>query len=114
MTLNLETGNLSKTSVKLISESSGDRWALHMCHGTARVLQQQGPIDSSSPLDKTLLAGFRVLEATRAIMYGDETFLSQDVWQPHRPGLTSEGADWSDPMETIHRIVIQVASFSKR
>lgn len=85
-----------------------------MCHGTAKLLQLQGPIDSLSPLDKILFDGFRVLEAIRAIMYGDETFLSQDVWQQHRPGPTSEGVDWSDPMEMVHRLVIQVASFSKR
>ncbi|KAH8903621.1 hypothetical protein BR93DRAFT_884966 [Coniochaeta sp. PMI_546] len=97
---------------ELISESSGDSWAQHMCYGTSKILQMAGPTKSSSSLRRTLFDAFRVLEATRAIMYGDETFLSQDTWLSYHPssGLKQSGAP--DLMETIYTLMIQASSFA--
>ncbi|KAL6895179.1 hypothetical protein HDV57DRAFT_207 [Trichoderma longibrachiatum] len=68
---------------ELMSESSGDAWVNYMFSGTSKVLQLAGPDACSSPLQQRLFSVFRVLEANRAILYGDATFLSEKKWRLH-------------------------------
>ncbi|KAL7809322.1 hypothetical protein V8C44DRAFT_366232 [Trichoderma aethiopicum] len=77
------TPGMQLTASQLISASSGDAWAKHMFYGTSKVLQLAGPDACSSPLQQRLFSAFRVLEANRAILYGDATFLSENKWKLH-------------------------------
>lgn len=90
----------------------GDRWAQHMRYGTSRLLQLAGPTESLSPLHQTLFEAFRVLEATRAVMYGDGTFLSQSAWLSYHPNPATTISGTCDPMTSIHTLIIQTSAFS--
>ncbi|UNI22373.1 hypothetical protein JDV02_008268 [Purpureocillium takamizusanense] len=92
---------------ELMAEASGDGWATHMFYGTARVLQLAGP-GQVLPHRRGLFGAFRVLEATRAIIYGHDTFLSGDAWRSVVDG------DAANPMVAVLDLMIRASSFSKR
>ncbi|KAL6894891.1 fungal-specific transcription factor domain-containing protein [Trichoderma evansii] len=98
---------------ELMAEPSGDRWAKHMFYGTSKVLQLAGPDAHQSTLQKRLLSAFRVLEANRAILYGDDTFLSKGRWSLNNRIRTKE-AEIPDPMSEITELMIQTSRFSKQ
>ncbi|CAG5158150.1 uncharacterized protein ALTATR162_LOCUS5008 [Alternaria atra] len=99
---------------ELISETSGERFAQHMLLGMLRLLQLNGPVQSWAYLRRKLVDAFRVLEANRAILFGNGTCLSQPVWLLSQPGITARENIFSDPTEAILVLKIQMASFSKR
>jgi hypothetical protein len=100
-----------------MSETSGERWAKHVVHGTSKMLALAGPTSLSTSLRQRLFDAFRVLEANRAIFFGDETFLAQPAWASHHPSryslLSGEGIH-RDPVDTIFSLKLRVATFSKR
>lgn len=96
-----------------MAEPSGDGWAKHMLHGTSKVLQLAGPDAHQSTLQKRLLNAFRVLEANRAVLYGDDTFLSEGKWSLNYRIKTKQ-ATVSDPMAEITELMIQTSRFSKQ
>lgn len=96
-----------------MAESSSDGFAKHMLYGTSKVLQLTGPNAHPSTLQKRLLNAFRVLEANRAILYGDGTFLSEDEWSFNNRARTKQ-AIAPDPMADIIELMIQTSSFSKQ
>ncbi|KAM5370890.1 hypothetical protein ACJZ2D_008323 [Fusarium nematophilum] len=95
---------------ELLSETSGERWVQHMLYGTSRMFQLAGSSVQLSHLGEKLFAAFRALEASRAIIYGDGTFLSQEQWLKRQPFFPPQP---SDPMETTLELSLQVSSFSK-
>lgn len=100
-------------TAKLMAEPSGEGWAKHMFYGTSKVLQLAGPDAQQSTLQKRLLSAFRVLEANRAILYGDDTFLSKGRWSLNDRIRTKE-AKIPDPMTEITELMIQTSRFSKK
>ncbi|KAI5458297.1 fungal-specific transcription factor domain-containing protein [Mariannaea sp. PMI_226] len=96
---------------ELISEPSGDRWAKHMLYGMAKMIQLAGPAMNLSPLSMKLLEAFRQLEISRAIIYGDNTFLSQKLWLTYPENGTSDQVDFT---EASLDLMLQTSSFSKR
>jgi hypothetical protein len=60
---------------------------------------------------------FRVLEANRAVLFGDDTLLSQPTWVSHHTNFQDSGRHefslW-DPTGTIYNLKLQVAAYSKR
>lgn len=96
-----------------MAEPSGDGFAKHMLYGTSKVLQLAGPDAHPSTLQKRLLNAFRVLEANRAILYGDGTFLSEDEWSLNNRARTKQ-ATVPDPMADIIELMIQTSRFSKQ
>ncbi|KAJ6784403.1 hypothetical protein PWT90_09464 [Aphanocladium album] len=98
---------------ELMSGTLGDQWAQHMRQGLSTILRLTGPVTSRSSLSQTFLDAFRVMEATRAVMYGDGTFLSQDAWLHHYSSPKPRGYSVSDPMRGIATLIIQTASFAK-
>ncbi|EAW13448.1 uncharacterized protein ACLA_054950 [Aspergillus clavatus NRRL 1] len=99
---------------ELISQPSGDGWAKHMLHGAAQLLQLTGPNQPVNPLRQRFWELFRGLEATRAILYGERTMLSQDSWMAFQQGLsTGRPGSWGS-MENVLTLVIHTAAFSKR
>ena len=97
--------------IQLMTEISGDQWAKHMLYGTSRILQSPGAINGLGPLGERFFGTFRTLEANRAIIYGEDTFLSHEPWLRHQEYLA---ATPTSPLETIRDRVIQISSFSKR
>jgi hypothetical protein len=53
--------------------------------GLLTLLLLAGPAHSSTSLRQMLFDAFRILEANRAILLGDGTFLSQHIWVLHFP-----------------------------
>ncbi|KAH8804371.1 fungal-specific transcription factor domain-containing protein [Xylogone sp. PMI_703] len=99
---------------ELMSESSGDRWIRHMLYGSARILCLAGPAQSITPMRQAFLEGFRVLEANRAIIYGEDSFLSKDGWLDyHKPSLLGDVEPW-DPFDGIIKVILDTAAFNKR
>ncbi|KAL7947116.1 fungal-specific transcription factor domain-containing protein [Trichoderma barbatum] len=96
---------------ELMSESSGEGWAKHMFYGTSKVLQLAGPNARASPLRQRLLNAFRVLEANRAILYGDATFLSESKWKLQNNSKVKQ-AEAPDFMASITELMIQTSAFS--
>lgn len=88
-----------------------------MFHGTSRILSLVGPEKLSSLLHRELFDAFRVLEANRAILFGDDTLLSQPAWilqHYNRPiSLTQQRRHWN-PVDTIFVLKLRIATFSRR
>lgn len=100
-------------TAKLMAEPTGDGWAKHMFYGTSKVLQLAGPDANLSTLQKRLFNAFRVLEANRAILYGDGTFLSKGRWSLNKRIRTKQDKI-PDPMTEITELMIQTSRFSKQ
>ncbi|EHK46764.1 hypothetical protein TRIATDRAFT_317683 [Trichoderma atroviride IMI 206040] len=98
---------------ELMAEPSGDGFAKHMLYGTSKVLQLAGLDAQQSTLQKRLLNAFRVLEANRAILYGDGTFLSKGKWSFNNR-IRNKQAVVPDPMVDITELMIQTSQFSKQ
>ena len=81
-----------------------------MLYGTCRIFQSKGP-EKLEPLSEWLFEAFRLLEASRAIIYGGSTFLSQDSWMKRKK---TPAKDPSDPMEPILEFLVQISTWSKR
>lgn len=73
-----------------------------------------GPVQPMSLLRQTLFEAFRTLEASRAILYGVDTMLSEDAWVDFQQDLTSALDESWSPIETISSLVIQISSFNTR
>jgi hypothetical protein len=56
---------------------------------------------------------FRVLEASRALLYNEETILSQECWLQVQRALSSNATRW-EPMEEIITLMIETSAFSLR
>jgi hypothetical protein len=98
---------------KLMAEPSGEGWAKHMLYGTSRVLQLAGPDAQQSTLQKRLLDAFQVLESNRAILYGDDSFLSENNWSLKSRVKTKQTTS-PHPMAEITELMIQTSRFSKQ
>ena len=92
-----------------MTETSGDPWAKHMLYGTARIIQASGTTIQSGQLSKRLFGAFKLLEANRAILYGEKTFLSQDTWPKCQQQLA---INLASPMEIVFGFLIEISSFS--
>uniref|UniRef100_A0A0D2XJ62 Uncharacterized protein n=1 Tax=Fusarium oxysporum (strain Fo5176) TaxID=660025 RepID=A0A0D2XJ62_FUSOF len=57
-------------------EVSGGQWAKHMLYGTSRIFQLSGAGSRSDYLGSQSFETFRLLEGNRAILYGEDTVLS--------------------------------------
>ncbi|KAH8697086.1 fungal-specific transcription factor domain-containing protein [Talaromyces proteolyticus] len=99
---------------ELISNSSGDGWAKHMLYGAGRLLQLAGPNRPVSSLRWRFWELFRGLEALRAILYGEHTMLSQNIWVTFQQDLSASKSGSWDPMESILALMIHTSEFSKR
>jgi hypothetical protein len=98
-----------------MSESSGDRWVRHMLYGTGRMLQLSKKNHDPSPLKQILFGAFQTLEANRAIIYGEDTFLSGHEWlEGGGTQLFHVGQCFAMPMNEIIAFMIETASFSQR
>ncbi|VUC25574.1 unnamed protein product [Clonostachys rosea] len=95
---------------KLLSENSGDGWANHMSYGISRILQAVKPTDDPSPLRRTLLDAFQTLEANRAILYGNGSFMVEKCWPSHLLGPLTD----PDTMQSIVQLMLEVSGFSQR
>lgn len=95
-------------------DPSGAGWAKHMLSGTSRLLQLAGPQQQMSALRKTFLELFRVLEANRAVLYGDDTILSHPYWFPLQQIQASRAADGWDSLDGILSLMIRISAFNLR
>ncbi|KAJ5667865.1 uncharacterized protein N7477_006435 [Penicillium maclennaniae] len=77
------------------------------------MLQLTGPSSCISSPRKIFYDLFRVLEASRALLYNEETILSQECWLRFQKTLSSEKSQW-DPMEEIITLMIHTSCFSLR
>ncbi|KAL5334409.1 hypothetical protein BJX70DRAFT_378400, partial [Aspergillus crustosus] len=98
---------------ELLSDHSGEGWIKHMLYGTTKLLQLAGPTMAMSPLRRGFFDLYRVLEASRALIYCEETILSQGCWVDHQTKLSSSHGSW-EPMEAILTLMIQTSAFSLR
>ncbi|RGP81833.1 hypothetical protein FLONG3_30 [Fusarium longipes] len=95
---------------KLMTQISGDQWANHMLYGTSRILQSFGTPRLINKLGKQFFGAFNWLEVNRAILYSDDTILSQEKWRKYHEHLPSTG---QDRVDEIFELFVQVSSFSK-
>lgn len=84
-----------------------------MLYGTSKMLQLVGPTDCMSSPRRIFYDLFRVLEASRALLYNEETILSQECWLGLQNSLSSSATQW-DPMEEIITLMIETSAFSLR
>lgn len=88
-----------------------------MFHGTSKILSLVGPTGLSTSLHREFFGAFRALELNRAILFGDDTFLSKPEWDLHYSNryspLSQERVLW-DPMDTLFTLKLRVATFAKR
>lgn len=84
-----------------------------MLYGTSKMLQLAGPTNCMSSARRIFYDLFRVLEASRALLYNEETILSQQCWFALQKSLSSSATLW-DPMEEIITLMIETSAFSLR
>lgn len=89
-------------------EVSGGQWAKHMLYGTSKILDLSGTDSRSDYLRCQSFETFRLLEANRAILYGEDTVLSDYTCKGQHDLITS------NPLDEILNFMIKISSFSKR
>ncbi|CRG84844.1 Anoctamin-5 [Talaromyces islandicus] len=97
---------------ELMVDPTGEGWTKHMLSGTCKLLQLAGPQQKMSFSRKIFFQLFRVLESSRAVLYGDSTILSHPDWlalQQTRPFTSAD--DW-DSLGSILSLMIQISKFN--
>ena len=95
---------------ELLADSSGDAWPKHMLCGVSRILKNTRSVDGPSSLDRAFIEMFSILEANRAIMYGNTTMLADAEWEPSRR-LSIGDVAWC-PMSEILTLVVCISTWS--
>ncbi|KAJ5414942.1 hypothetical protein N7509_000040 [Penicillium cosmopolitanum] len=98
---------------ELLSDDSGQGWVKHMLYGTSKMLQLAGPSDCMSTARRIFYDLFRILEASRALLFDEETILSQECWLRLQNSLSRNATRW-DPLEEIITLMIQASAFTLR
>ncbi|KAJ5817129.1 hypothetical protein N7447_009362 [Penicillium robsamsonii] len=98
---------------ELLSDDSGEGWVKHMLYGTSKMLQLAGPSDCMSSARRIFYDLFRILEASRALLFDEETILSQECWLQLQRTLSSDATRW-EPLDEIITLMIQASDFSQR
>ena len=66
-----------------------------------------------SPLRRAFYGIFRMLEASRALLYGESTILAEDSWVSFHEKFVSGDEIW-DPIEEMLALMIRCSTFSLR
>lgn len=91
-----------------MAESSGNSFANHMVSGTSKVLVLLNPSHPLPLISKSLVDAFWILETNRAILFGDNIILPNELqWNLMRES-------WPDPMKKIIMLMMQTSTFAKR
>ncbi|KAL5346425.1 hypothetical protein ACLOAV_008696 [Pseudogymnoascus australis] len=98
---------------ELLSDPSGEGWVKHMLHGTSMILRLSRLDKNMSSLRRTFYGIFRMLEASRALLYGEATILSEVSWVNFHKKLVSGDEIW-DPIEEILALMIRCSTFNLR
>lgn len=77
------------------------------------ILRMSRPDKDMSSLRRTFYGIFRMLEASRALLYGEATILAEDSWVDFHEGLASDDGIW-DPIEEILALMIRCSTFNLR
>ncbi|KAK7993794.1 hypothetical protein PG989_007175 [Apiospora arundinis] len=93
---------------ELMHGETGDGWLMHMVHGTANALQAAGPQACKSGLGRSFFLQARIFEASRALLLGENTFLSDPGWE----GLTetdqaADGSSNRSCLDIMLSIIVQ-------
>ncbi|KAL3440286.1 hypothetical protein BJX65DRAFT_290803 [Aspergillus insuetus] len=99
---------------ELMVDPSGEGWAKHMVSGASKLLQLAGPENSTAVSRRAFFQVFRVLEATRAIVYGHSTILATSGWMGPQQENPSQKTTSSKRMDEILSLMIRVSTFSAR
>ncbi|KAJ0419179.1 hypothetical protein BJY00DRAFT_314248 [Aspergillus carlsbadensis] len=99
---------------ELMVDPSGEGWAKHMLSGTSKLLQLAGPENGMTGSRRTFFDVFRVLEATRAIIYGHNTILAAPGWVDLQRETSSQITTCWKGMDEILSLMIRVSTFSAR
>ncbi|KAF5702814.1 monocarboxylate transporter [Fusarium globosum] len=90
---------------ELMIEVSGGQWAKHMLYGTSKMLELSGTDSRSDYLGCQSVETFRLLEGNRAILYGEDTILSDYSRMDQHDVMTS------NPLDEILNFIIKMSSF---
>ncbi|KAF5626191.1 monocarboxylate transporter 2 [Fusarium sp. NRRL 52700] len=92
---------------ELMVEVSGGQWAKHMLYGTSKIFELSETDSRSDYLGSQSFETFKQLEGNRAILYGEDTVLS-DYSYPNQHEMVA-----TNPLDEILNLVIKISSFSK-
>jgi hypothetical protein len=95
-------------------DPSGEGWAKHMVSGASKLLQLAGPENSMAVSRRSFFQVFRVLEATRAIIYGHSSILATPGWMGLQQENSSQTTTSWKRMDEILSLMIRVSTFSAR
>ncbi|RHZ43940.1 Zn(II)2Cys6 transcription factor [Aspergillus thermomutatus] len=98
---------------ELMADPSGEGWAKHMLSGTSKLLQLAGPGQKMSTPRQMFFELFRVLEASRTLLYGATSILPELEWL-HSPRDESSATTDQDGLETMLSLMIRTSTFSAR
>jgi len=101
--------------MQLMSDATGDGWIMHFLHGTSELLGHFGPSAFMTEPGREFFLTIRVFEISRALLFTQETFLSQPRWKILMEGLCNDKSsyDWH-PKEELFNIIISCASLGVR
>ncbi|KAK8113019.1 hypothetical protein PG984_013545 [Apiospora sp. TS-2023a] len=93
---------------ELMNGKTGDGWLMHMVHGTANALQAAGPLACQSGLGLSFFLQARIFEASRALLLGEASFLSDPEWDCPISSTQSPGGSLENPdLDAILGIIVQ-------
>ncbi|KAL5364825.1 hypothetical protein BJX96DRAFT_188096 [Aspergillus floccosus] len=99
---------------ELMVDPSGDGWTKHMLHGTSRLLQAAGPDQIITASRTAFLKVFRIFEANRAVLYGEDTILSSTDWAPLFSMYQHGYKDGRDGLSRVSSFMVQISIFNTR
>ncbi|KAK8001216.1 hypothetical protein PG991_013438, partial [Apiospora marii] len=93
---------------ELMNGETGDGWLMHMVHGTTNALQASGPSACRAGLGLSFFLQARIFEASRALLLGERTFLSNPEWRfLTRGAQPNDGSFENSCLEDILDIIVQ-------
>ncbi|KAK8062835.1 hypothetical protein PG997_014932, partial [Apiospora hydei] len=93
---------------ELMQGKTGDGWLMHMVHGTASALQAAGPLACQSGLGLAFFHQARIFEASRALLLGERSFLSNPEWDRFTRNLSRvDGLVQRSRLDDILNVIVQ-------
>jgi hypothetical protein len=96
-------------------DMSGEGWVRHFLYGTSKILQLFGPERCLSNLGRQFFLTIRVFEISRALIFTEETFLSDESWQSLMAQMwgSDTANDWH-PKEALFNLMTSCSALGIR
>ena len=99
-----------------MKDVTGNGWAVHMRHGTSRLLSLRSPHHIVESSDQNLYLTVRMYEVIRALAYHETTVLDHVAWQGLKNSLLlgQTGSNGSHPIDDLIGLMTSISGLLDR